>query len=222
MEAKRFVGLREAIHSNARHELGRFLPFTRSLGFDWTSKRVPMRGTPDSPLWTVPKSVENPVSQPYLPVPFFGQYVPGCIDEEARLEMINDNPDWLPIIQSTTEDDDFSPTWKTHSRGLRITDGIVWPEVVSICRRKASNANRTRRIMDNDGAWINVKPQPAITTITILRVMLDAFGRCRWCAAQVWTDGTLEHLQRIADGGTNAFANLSWACLPCNRKGYYR
>ena len=103
-----------------------------------------------------------------------------------------------------------------------MTNGIVWPEVLKVCRRKASSANRTRRVMDDNGVWNNVKPQPAIATITILRVMLDAFGRCCWCGAQVWTDGTLEHLQRIADGGTNALANLAWACLPCNRKGYYR
>ena len=94
-EAKRFVGLREAVHRNARQQLGRLVPFTRRLGFDWTSKRVPYFGLHDDsgPLWTLPKSVDDPISQPYLPVAQFGQYVPEYLDEQSILDMLNDSPE---------------------------------------------------------------------------------------------------------------------------------
>ena len=111
-EAKRFVGLREAIFRNERHLLGRFIPFTRQLGFDWSSKRVPWVAKPGAPLWTLPKSVPDTQSQPYLPVSLYGDSVPDYIGADARLDMMNDSPDWLPVIASTTEDEDIMSTWE--------------------------------------------------------------------------------------------------------------
>jgi len=76
--------------------------------------------------------------------------------------------------------------------------------------------------MNDEGEWIIIQPQPKLTWLQVASVMLDAFGRCHWCGKSVWLEGSLEHVKRIADGGTNNYSNLAWACLPCNRKGYYR
>lgn len=103
-----------------------------------------------------------------------------------------------------------------------MSDGVSFPAVMESCRRKAQNASRTRRIPDCDGNFATVQPEPKLTAETVLRVMLDAFGHCCWCHVSCWINGTLEHVTRVADGGTNDFANLAWACLSCNRKGYYR
>jgi 5-methylcytosine-specific restriction endonuclease McrA len=98
----------------------------------------------------------------------------------------------------------------------------VFAECKRICQRKAQNANRPHRVMRNDGEWISVVPQPKLTWLDVMSVMLDAFGHCCWCGIAVWLEGSLEHIKRIADGGTNDYENLAWACVPCNRKGYYR
>jgi hypothetical protein len=111
-EAKRFIGLREAIFRNERHLLGKFVPFTRRLGFDWTSKRVPLKVKSGGPLWTLPKSAQDPESQPYLPVSLYGGIVPPEMGDQAKLDMLNDSPDWLSVLSSTTEDDDFAATWE--------------------------------------------------------------------------------------------------------------
>jgi hypothetical protein len=95
-------------------------------------------------------------------------------------------------------------------------------DVKSICQRKAYAANRKRRAPTPDGQWVDVIPMPRLTWQVVFDVMTSADGKCYWCSVVVGTYGTLEHLQRIADGGTNDRSNLTWACLPCNRKGYYR
>jgi hypothetical protein len=98
----------------------------------------------------------------------------------------------------------------------------VDPSVRAACQRKAHAGNRKRRVQDSDGEWRTVQPEPRLGWTDVYGVMTAAAGRCYWCAERVGVDGTLEHLTRVCDGGTNDRVNLAWACLPCNRKGYYR
>jgi hypothetical protein len=111
--AKRFVGLREAVHRGAQSQLGRFVPFTRDLGFDWTSKRVPYPRNanavprPDMPLWTIPKSVDEVRSVSYAPVkpPWHGMAEYNNPDQ--ILDSMNDSPDWMPQLFMEAGDVEF-------------------------------------------------------------------------------------------------------------------
>jgi HNH endonuclease len=93
---------------------------------------------------------------------------------------------------------------------------------IRVFKSKARQANRPHRVPTDDGLWITVIPQPQLTWSDTHDVMVNASGKCYWCGKPVWLNGTLEHITRIASGGNNDKDNLTWACLPCNQKGYYR
>jgi hypothetical protein len=107
-------------------------------------------------------------------------------------------------------------------RDLTLEADDVPPDIRRICKRKAYAANQRRRAQMSDGQWSDVTPTPKLTWQVVFDVMTLSRGKCCWCGANVGIEGTLEHVKRIADGGTNDRSNLAWACLPCNRKGYYR
>lgn len=110
-----------------------------------------------------------------------------------------------------------------HWRPPPLPAPVIWEvNVKLVCQRKAHAANRVRRAQDNDGNWIDVQPRPRLTWQDVFQVMTDADGCCHWCGADVGYKGTLDHLTRVADGGSNQRSNLVWSCLPCNRKGYWR
>ncbi|MGH8399111.1 MAG: HNH endonuclease [Gammaproteobacteria bacterium] len=99
---------------------------------------------------------------------------------------------------------------------------IVTSELKSACRAKAKNANKPRRRQDDNGEWITVQPLPMLVWTDVLAVYLAYCGRCKWCGRFVGLPGTLEHVKRVADGGTNSAGNLAWSCKRCNSKGYWR
>lgn len=47
--------------------------------------------------------------------------------------------------------------------------------------------------------------------------LCDRFGgRCAYCTRSIGMRGTIDHYVPQALGGTNARANLRWACIGCN------
>ena len=95
-------------------------------------------------------------------------------------------------------------------------------EEKKVFQRKAYAANRPRRIPDGAGGWETIQPLPRLTYHDIEIVYLRTGGICMWCRIFAGLAGTLEHVKRIAAGGTNEMTNLDWACKRCNEKGYYR
>lgn len=113
VDAVRFVGITEAAHRNAWDELGTFQPYTRKIGFDWTSKRALPEDTetgPDEPLMTWPKSVTDPVSNARkdATTTFADMVIPKHFGEDNKLDLIDDTPDWLPALDGTPDDEGFS------------------------------------------------------------------------------------------------------------------
>ena len=95
-------------------------------------------------------------------------------------------------------------------------------EIRRVCQCKAYAANRPRRCQHTDGEWATVQPSPKITWETVYDVLCCSHGHCHWCGECVGLNGWLEHLIRVADGGTNERSNLVWSCKRCNLRGYYR
>jgi hypothetical protein len=109
--AQRFVGLREATHRNAKSELGRFVQSPRKLAIDWSTKRELwlMPKSECDPVWTLPKVVDDPISQPYEPVSYMSLYLPECMADEGNiLDLMNDSPEWLPQVSAPMEDEGFN------------------------------------------------------------------------------------------------------------------
>jgi hypothetical protein len=111
VNAIRFVGAPDAINRNAWKELGTFQPFSRDIGFDWSSKRalIPASYSPDMSLRTLPKAVDNPVScsRDETLDTFMGIQVAKFTSEANRQALLDDTPDWLPVLQGTPEDEGF-------------------------------------------------------------------------------------------------------------------
>jgi HNH endonuclease len=83
--------------------------------------------------------------------------------------------------------------------------------------------------MPDDGEIAHRRILPKLTGDVVREVLFAARGRCCYCGTLClerrkahWKGdsrkqiGSLEHIIRAEDGGTNDRKNLAWACLACN------
>lgn len=91
-----------------------------------------------------------------------------------------------------------------------------------VFKSRARSASQPRRVSGPGGEWVTVHPLPVLGWLDVQAAYMGWGGRCKWCRKFCGLSGTLEHVVRIASGGTNDAGNLAWACKRCNQKGYWR
>lgn len=90
------------------------------------------------------------------------------------------------------------------------------------CMRSRSSAHakanpdqrRERASRRTDRSAINTKTYDEADVRFIRSALLDS---CRYCEIELNGGGEVDHLTPVARGGSNSRANLTLACMPCNR-----
>lgn len=141
-------------------------------------------------------------------------------DRKAKI-LGNLKPRGAPITETVSAPSPIYTSWDDYLSKTTNEERLQW------CRKKAKKANQAR--------LMSGKPTRRITGEDVLKVLIDAQGRCKYCGSLAvelrpstpsgtplpWAPvgrriGSLGHNKARIHGGGNELDNLSWCCLWCN------